>query len=779
MIKLFAGNKRKAEQGEKKVKRSYVFLLEFRCRDRLLVCAKTDSLNKTVKIGRAADNDWIIPEQNRVAADYQAELHLDAKNIRIHASGKNRIYIHGRETAGSILKPGDRVSIGDCELFVSASESRDALPEDVHRLEFRNGPHEGELVRLDKALIRIGSAPANDIVIKDNVVSRFHAEIRITENGESWIRDLNSNNGTFVNGTKLGRQERMLMDSDEISIAFFDLLFLDRNVPHTRSQIGRKILIMGITVAVILLFFWIFYISTQQASQVLAVAEFYIRRADFNEAEKVLNQMSESRDFQRYEKHQQEHLKSLPRYRKTFAAWEEFKNHLSNSEWNDAAECSGRLEIDNRFAWNWEDATVDARMALVRHAKFLLDLQFRIQAALSSVDTEPRQLRKIFLRLKEEQKTVSGKEPEWLFPLLRDIETHLAELERSCVYSEKISEILDRLQDEKTEFKPLIVEIEHLRTVSSGCVRIWAQDISEALKQLEINQREVAANQTALIALRLDEIKKNISFVSPDECMISSRIMAKRDRIVRRQNAILCNAENLRFLLNKLRRAGWTDDQAVPEYAERFTAEKTLKEAFRFECLQRSIPKSSRKTPDGIYDRMFGIRYFYEIMQQSSVLSTNLYSGDIISSLSFQPECIVLAAFFRTVEETGLWLSLPENRWMLAGEIGHLNEKCKKIMDLRSVFLDRLNTMVKTMPETRVYLTAQAAFFYFSPASSIPEKEMKRYAEVWKKFKFSQQEQIEKYDPLKLKEARQIGENILREGIPGDPMVNWVWSQLR
>ena len=374
---------------------------------------------------------------------------------------------------------------------------------------------------------------------------------------------------------------------------------------------------------------------------------------------------------------------------------------------------------------------------------------------------------------------MSGKEPEWLFPLLRDIETHLAELERSCVYSEKISEILDRLQDEKTEFKPLIVEIEHLRTVSSGCVRIWAQDISEALKQLEINQREVAANQTALIALRLDEIKKNISFVSPDECMISSRIMAKRDRIVRRQNAILCNAENLRFLLNKLRRAGWTDDQAVPEYAERFTAEKTLKEAFRFECLQRSIPKSSRKTPDGIYDRMFGIRYFYEIMQQSSVLSTNLYSGDIISSLSFQPECIVLAAFFRTVEETGLWLSLPENRWMLAGEIGHLNEKCKKIMDLRSVFLDRLNTMVKTMPETRVYLTAQAAFFYFSPASSIPEKEMKRYAEVWKKFKFSQQEQIEKYDPLKLKEARQIGENILREGIPGDPMVNWVWSQLR
>ena len=255
-------------------KRSYVFLLEFRCRGRLVVSARTDSMGRVLRIGRAPENDWVIPPQDRVSADYEAELRLGNREIRLQACGKNGFHVRGKTLTSYVLKGNDRIAIGDCELFVKPAEISDSRPCDVHRLEFRNGPREGELVRLEKKLVRIGSAPENDIVIRDDVVSRFHAEIRIAENGESWIRDLDSVNGTFVNGARLGRQERMLMDSDEISIAFFDLIFLDRNVPHTRSQIGRKVLIMGITVLVILGVFGLFYAMTPEASQVLNAAEY-------------------------------------------------------------------------------------------------------------------------------------------------------------------------------------------------------------------------------------------------------------------------------------------------------------------------------------------------------------------------------------------------------------------------------------------------------------------------------------------------------------------------
>ena len=288
------------EAGKKK--RAVVRLLEFRCRGKLLYSAKSDTLGDRVRIGRAEDNDWVIPPEDRVSADYQAELRIGSREIRLQACGKNGIHVHGRAVSSCVLRPNDRVAIGDCELFVKPAEVGNARPCDVHRLESLNGPHEGEMIRLEKSLVRIGSDPENDIVIRDDVVSRHHAEIRIAENGESWIRDLGSVNGTFVNGDKLGRQERMLMDSDEISIAFFDFLFLDRNVPHTRSQIGRKILVMGITLLVILGIFGIFYITTPQASQVLAAAEFYIRRADFATARRLLDRMPESRDYQKYEK---------------------------------------------------------------------------------------------------------------------------------------------------------------------------------------------------------------------------------------------------------------------------------------------------------------------------------------------------------------------------------------------------------------------------------------------------------------------------------------------
>ena len=63
------------------------------------------------------------------------------------------------------------------------------------------------------SILRAGRLGTLEIVLDDTSVSRRHAEVRHTENGW-WVRDLDSTNGTYVNGVRLGTGERQLHSRD-------------------------------------------------------------------------------------------------------------------------------------------------------------------------------------------------------------------------------------------------------------------------------------------------------------------------------------------------------------------------------------------------------------------------------------------------------------------------------------------------------------------------------------------------------------------------------------
>src|SRR5262245_8013092 len=62
-------------------------------------------------------------------------------------------------------------------------------------------------------LLRAGRLGTLEIVLDDGSVSRRHAEVRRTDNGW-WVRDLESTNGTYVNGVRLSNGERQLHSRD-------------------------------------------------------------------------------------------------------------------------------------------------------------------------------------------------------------------------------------------------------------------------------------------------------------------------------------------------------------------------------------------------------------------------------------------------------------------------------------------------------------------------------------------------------------------------------------
>jgi pSer/pThr/pTyr-binding forkhead associated (FHA) protein/V8-like Glu-specific endopeptidase len=64
-------------------------------------------------------------------------------------------------------------------------------------------------------VLKIGRSSSNDIVVKDAAVSSLHANLTVSDTGEIRIKDLNSRNGTFVNGQRIF-QETLITAKDVI-----------------------------------------------------------------------------------------------------------------------------------------------------------------------------------------------------------------------------------------------------------------------------------------------------------------------------------------------------------------------------------------------------------------------------------------------------------------------------------------------------------------------------------------------------------------------------------
>ncbi len=84
------------------------------------------------------------------------------------------------------------------------------------------GPRKGEIFRLDNSTLSIGRDPSNQMAILDSALSRHHCQIEAR--GDQYaIRDLDSRNGTLLNGATL--KEKILQDGDEIKIGASTFVF--------------------------------------------------------------------------------------------------------------------------------------------------------------------------------------------------------------------------------------------------------------------------------------------------------------------------------------------------------------------------------------------------------------------------------------------------------------------------------------------------------------------------------------------------------------------------
>lgn len=81
---------------------------------------------------------------------------------------------------------------------------------------------EGRRVQLGRGTVSLGRAPECDVVLDDRRVSRRHAEVRLRL-GRHTLYDLESTNGTFVNGRRVS--EVVLADGDRVTLGAATLVY--------------------------------------------------------------------------------------------------------------------------------------------------------------------------------------------------------------------------------------------------------------------------------------------------------------------------------------------------------------------------------------------------------------------------------------------------------------------------------------------------------------------------------------------------------------------------
>ncbi len=86
------------------------------------------------RIGRAQDNDWILPDPDRYVSSHHCKVEFRAGQWILEDTSTNGVFINGSDTPASVegaytLQDGDRLRLGDYEVLVSIDERNDFSPD--------------------------------------------------------------------------------------------------------------------------------------------------------------------------------------------------------------------------------------------------------------------------------------------------------------------------------------------------------------------------------------------------------------------------------------------------------------------------------------------------------------------------------------------------------------------------------------------------------------------------------------------------------------------------
>ncbi len=168
-----------------------------------------------VNLGSAGGNGVVLAGKD--VAPWHARLALDARGIVLEVMDPTaRTHVNGRPVREkALLRCGDTVCLGSTVIVLRAEpdaigaatlppvRAAAAAPTQPARVVLRgvSGRHFGKAIAVNQSLV-VGTGAGCDLVLDESRVAQRHAVVEL-EGDRLWLRNLDSGDGTLVNGIRV------------------------------------------------------------------------------------------------------------------------------------------------------------------------------------------------------------------------------------------------------------------------------------------------------------------------------------------------------------------------------------------------------------------------------------------------------------------------------------------------------------------------------------------------------------------------------------------------
>lgn len=768
------------------------YILTLKSGEETIAERRFSASDQPIEIGRSHSCALRTPGDDHSVSGHHAKLFWKSGSPWIEDAGsRNGVYRNEKRISSAVrLEPGVVYGIGGCSLCVAVENGRAAAKmRKYHQLRFVGGDRDGETVDIKPsgvggdAAFTIGLDSKCGLQLCDLMVSRHHASVIVQPGGDCHLRDDNSRNGTYVNGEKLGATPRLLKDGDKISIAYFDLQFLDRSKSHPDPHPFRKLVVLAVVAGILAAgwFAWDVVVPRPTAEDYRKCAIAAAAKEDFVRALSYMDSAGSARNASTDAPQNDALRGQIERWRATSDAWHRVKDFLNKERVRDARLLLGEMEGPD-YAWTWNDTTAskarEEAMFYRQCVRALTDADeacLRLDTAVDAGKAVSESLEKLNGFLAKNAKRMAENPP--LAVVLKRMDAFRVRLEAIREGIARITAALDGLDAKSPDFRPITAAFEAIEADEKlpSSVRAYARLLLPTCRSFCLTQDYLEKEKNQICDLELAAVRKkqkSLPLPVQDDCARHPRLSDARAAFKSRHEAFQRTASVLGPMVNSLNENGVRDGEKGAALAFA-TSTRNWNKALSFDCFNGRFPVASRTDPSSVYDEMMGVEFVYENLRELPKPPGR--QNEVV--LNFKPQACVARSVFLQVQTFVQYMERPENAEFRAGKLARLCTLGSEILADRAKLSADLK--VRSLDKTASDRTRLVAGYYaefFSPEPSYAalrgmEMEFKRLV---KDMNVLADELEKENDPEKI---IQIRKTILSRGIPGMDIVRKCWTE--